>query len=127
MRAKHRRTRLSKVVAVLLTLLLSSCAYGTRPPRVVKGQEFAIAEVGALEEGMQASEAREIIGDPLGVEQLADGERWEYYARVRKDGVTYILGFIPKKTPHFILDYELELVIREGRVEKIEYVETKIR
>jgi len=41
--------------------------------------------------------------------------------------VTYILGVIPKKTPHFIWDYELELVARDGRVEDVEYTETKIR
>ena len=37
------------------------------------------------------------------------------------------LGMWAGLRPHFIWDYELELVARDGRVEDVEYTETKIR
>jgi outer membrane protein assembly factor BamE (lipoprotein component of BamABCDE complex) len=107
--------------------LLVGCAYGTFPPRIVQGKDFTVDEAKAVEEGDSLAEVRARLGDPLEISERNGSEVWRYYARERKDGVTYILVFIPKRTPHFIWDYELELAARDGRVEDVEYTETKIR
>jgi outer membrane protein assembly factor BamE (lipoprotein component of BamABCDE complex) len=121
-RASRRRT-----ASLLIVGLLTGCAYGTLPPRIVQGKDFSVEKAKAVEEGDSLVEVRATLGDPLEISERNGAEVWRYYARERKDGVTYILGFIPKKTPHFIWDYELELVARDGRVEDVEYTETKIR
>lgn len=114
-------------LAVLAVGLLIGCAYGTLPPQIIKGRDFSLEEAKSIREGDSAEEVRAALGDPFSIERGEDEEVWRYYARERKDGVTYILGFIPNRTPHFIWDYELHLVIRSGEVQKIDYTETQIK
>jgi outer membrane protein assembly factor BamE (lipoprotein component of BamABCDE complex) len=116
-----------RAAGVLVAGLVVGCAYATLPPRIVKGKDFSVEEAKAVKEGDSVADVRAALGDPLEVSERDGAEVWRYYARERKDGVTYILGFIPKRTPHFIWDYELELLVRDGQVEDVEYSETKIR
>jgi len=120
-------SRVARQILAAVLLLLVACSYGTLPPRIVKGRNFPVVEAKAIREGMTSAQVRDALGEPFEVEKRGDKEYWRYYARERKDGVTYVLGFIPKRTPHFIQDYELKLTLGDGAVEKANYQETKIR
>lgn len=117
----------SRTAGLIIAGLLVGCAYGTFPPHIVKSKDFSVEKAKAVEEGDSLAEVRATLGEPLEISERDGAEVWRYYAQERKDGITYILGFIPKKTPHFIWDYELEFVVRDGRVEDVNYTETKIR
>jgi outer membrane protein assembly factor BamE (lipoprotein component of BamABCDE complex) len=108
-------------------LLVVACSYGTLPPRIVEGREFSVVKAKTIEEGMTSVQVKDALGEPFEVKKRGSKEYWRYYARERKDGVTYVLGFIPKGTPHFIQDYELKLTLGNGQVEEANYQEAKIR
>lgn len=114
-------------LALVALGLVLGCAYGTLPPRIVKGQDFSVEVAQTIEAGDSADEVLAALGEPLSIEEKEDADLWRYYARERKDGVTYILGFIPKRTPHFIWDYELRLTVRNGEVQEADYTTTKIK
>lgn len=117
-----------RLLAFVLAGLVTGCSYATYPPRIVQGKAFPIEEARAVEEGDSATDVREVLGAPLEIKAQGDDEVWRYYARERKDGVAYILGFIPNRTPHFIWDYELELTIGSGgTVKAATYTETQIK
>jgi outer membrane protein assembly factor BamE (lipoprotein component of BamABCDE complex) len=114
-------------LVVLVAGFLIGCAYGTLPPRIVGGREFSLEAARAVQEGDSATTVRAALGEPFTIKHHDDVEVWRYYARERKDGVTYILGFIPNRTPHFIWDYELHLVICRGEVQEAKYEAIKIK
>ena len=116
-----------RFLALALALLLIGCSYATYPPRIVKGAAFPIDEAKAVQKGDTASDVRAVLGPPLEIEAEGDITVWRYYARERKDGVTYLLGLIPRRTPHFIWDYELKLTVDDNVIETASYTETQVK
>ena len=76
---------------------------------------------------MTAAEVREILGEPLEIQEVEGGENWHYFAREKKEEVVYILGFIPKTNVRFVLDFDLALRLKDQIVEEAKYRETKVR
>jgi outer membrane protein assembly factor BamE (lipoprotein component of BamABCDE complex) len=116
---------LTCLLAVLT--ILGGCGYGSLPPRVVEGRRFPVRSAASVHQGMTAAEVREILGEPLEIQAIGGDERWHYFAREAKEEMVYILGFIPKRNVHSVLDYDLVLKLNDQIVKEAKYRETKVR
>lgn len=117
--------RLLVILAVAFYFL--GCSYATEAPRVVKGEPFEVEQHQKIRDGLSAAEAEAVLGPPFEIRSDLDGEHWRYFSRIQKDGVTFILGVFPKRTTHFIWDYELTFTVNEGIIEAVHYKETQIK
>lgn len=118
--------RLAAALGLVLPLLLS-CAYATGKPRTVAGKDFPYAKVDQIHEGMPAEEVRQLLGEPLEVDEAPMGTRWRYYERERQDERIYVLGLIPVNRPYWVVDTELVLEIEDGTVKTVSFHENRVK
>jgi outer membrane protein assembly factor BamE (lipoprotein component of BamABCDE complex) len=90
------------------------------------GAAFSIEDARSIQEGQTAAEVIGLLGEPWDKSRRDEAEVWQYYARERRDGVTYYLGVLPKRKPLFIREYRLSVVLQNGVVEEAVYTETEV-
>lgn len=108
-------------ICLVLVVLLLSCSYAKGPPYVVDGRLFRDDKVESVQEGMPAERVRELLGEPLDIEQQDGVERWRYYVWQRQVETIRYLGLIPVKKPLYSGAKEATICFRDGVVQDVQF------
>lgn len=76
-----------------------------------------------LREGMEASEVRQLLGEPYAINQINGRVSWRYFYRARQHDVVSILGVFPRKKVFSHQEREVTIIFKDGRVETFSAVE----